>query len=482
MPGAVPHFGRTGRRPGPIGALRARLGPGWPLTVIFIGFPVWWLLGLGAIIFLLMTVPMALHLWRHRDRVVVPRGFGWWLFFLAWVMLGVGTLWADAPGAVLGGGAGRLFVFLWRMSWYLAATVVLLFIGNLSERDLPTRRVADLLALMFIFTTAGGLVGSFLPNLELTSPMELVLPNALAKNAFVYDWIHPKVASIETILGFEQARPQAPFGYANVWGSAYAFFLPFFIITWLIQGGRWRRVTGTLILAISLWPVVYSLNRGLWLSLGLMSAFVIGKILMSGNVRAVRRTLAALTVGALLFAASPLPGLIQARLDNPHSNNRRGLLAEQTVRSALTGSPIVGFGSTRDVQGNFASVAGGDRPGCRACGVPPMGTQGHIWLLVFATGVGGTVSFIAFFVVRFARHWRERSHYGIAGCAILLCFGQFLFTYDLVEIPLFTVMVSTALTWRARRTADAAPGGRPGSDAEATAAIALGPAAAEPAR
>lgn len=462
LPGARPHFGRSpSRLRMPLDNLRERLGPGWPILVVFGGFPLWWLLGLSTFLFLAACVPPAMYLWRNRERVVVPRGFGAWLLFLAWVMLGLGVLWAQAPGAVVDGGLGRLFVFLWRLSWYLAATVILLFIGNLSERELPTRRMAEVLGLMFVYTTAGGLVGSFLPTLELTSPMELLLPGRLAANPLVTDWIHPKVASIETILGYEQARPQAPFAYANVWGSAYAFFLPFFLITWLIKAGPLRRVSGALILAASLWPVVYSLNRGLWLSLGLMGLFVLAKILSSGNLAAVRRTVAALLAGGLLVAVSPLPGMIQDRLDNPHSNNRRGLLVEQTVRSALTGSPLVGFGSTRDVQGNFASVAGGDRPGCRACGVPPMGTQGHLWLLMFATGLGGTLSFLAFFVIRFARHWRERTLYGLTGCAILLSFGQFLFTYDLVEVPLFTVMAATGLMWRARRLEDGAKVGRP---------------------
>jgi hypothetical protein len=147
--------------------------------------------------------------------------------------------------------------------------------------------------------------------------------------------------------------------------------------------------------------------------------------------------------------------MIQARIANPHSNNRRTLLAEQSVRSALTGSPVVGFGSTRNVQGNLMSLSGGARPGCKACAAPPLGTQGHLWLLLFANGIIGTIAFGAFFVIRFARHWRERTAYGVAGCCVLLAFGLFLFIYDLVEVPLYTVMIAVALMWRARREARA---------------------------
>jgi len=426
--------------------------PGWPLVVVFVGFPVWWLLGLGMLIFLIMTVPMAVHLYKQRSRLLAPRGFGAWLVFLVWVVLGAGVLWANAPGAVPGGGLGRLLPFGWRLAWYIASTVALLYIANLSDEELPADRVGRLLGWMFIVTTGGGLLGTFAPHLQLTSPMEMLLST---HNTFLLDAIHPKTADVATILGYEQARPMAPFAYANTWGAAYAFFLPFFVITWIWRAEGGRRAAGILILLASLWPVVYSLDRGLWIAIGIIIGFAGLKIVARGGRRALRLVVAGLAVGTLVFMVSPLPTMIQERLQNPHSNNRRTLLAEQSVRSALTGSPVVGFGTTRNVQGNLTSLAGGDRPGCKACGAPPLGTQGHVWLLLFANGVIGTIAFGAFFVMRFARHWRERSAYGVAGCCVLLSGGLFLFIYDLVEVPLYTVMIAVALMWRARREADA---------------------------
>lgn len=434
---------RTRTRPTPW-----RPRPGWPLTVIFLGFPIWWLLGLGMFIFLIMSVPMAVHLYRRRSSLVAPGGFGAWLFFLVWVLLGVGVLWADAPGAVPGGGLSRLFSYGYRIAWYLASTVVLLYIANLREEELPADRIGRLLGYMFITTTAGGLLGTFAPHLQLTSPVELLLHT---HNTFLLDAITPKTAEVVNILGFQQSRPMAPFAYANTWGAAYVFFLPFFAITWLWHGDRRRRIIGTGILLASLWPVVYSLDRGVWIALALTGLFVGYKVLSRGGGRAVRLAFAGLVVGLIVFLVSPLPGLIQTRIDRPHSNNRRTLLAEQTVRSALTGSPIVGFGNTRQVQGSLSSVAGGDRPGCKACGVPPLGTQGHLWLLIFANGLVGTVVFTAFFAGRLVRHWRDRMAYGIAGCCVLLSLAVFVFVYDLVEVPLYTVMIAVALMWRARR-------------------------------
>ncbi|WP_018653348.1 hypothetical protein [Actinomadura flavalba] len=428
-----------------------RLRPGWPLTVALGGFPVWWLLGLANIMLVLTAVPMGLTLWRRRGRLVAPSGFGVWLVFLAWVVLGLLTLFADAPGAVPGGGASRYLVWGWRFAWYSAFTIVLLYIGNLSERELPSGRIGRLLGWMFVVTTFGGLLGSFFPGIQLTSLMEMLLPGGVRQIGFIRDIIHPKTAEISTILGFEQSRPMAPFAYANTWGSAYAFFLPYFVLTWIVRAKRTRRVFAILVLVASLWPVVYSLNRMLWVALGGMLVFGVVKLAQVGGPRVIARATVALAAGAVLIALSPLPGLVQDRLDNPHSNNRRTLLAEETTRSALAGSPLVGFGTTRDVQGDLGQVGGGNKPGCKACGSPPLGTQGHLWLLIFANGIVGTILFCAFFLRRFAAHWKDRGAYSLAGCSVLISCGLFLITYDLVEVPLYTVMIAVALMWRAKR-------------------------------
>ncbi|MFA1545205.1 hypothetical protein [Actinomadura chokoriensis] len=430
-----------------------RLRPGWPLSVALLGFPLWWILGLANVMLLLISVPMAMTLWRRRGTLVAPSGFGAWLFFLVWVVLGVLVLWADAPLAEPGGGFSRLLVYGYRLAWYLSFTIVLLYIGNMSERELPSGRIGRLLGYMFVVTTIGGLVGSFFPSVQLTSPVEMVLPHGLTSNSFVRDIVHPRVAEIESILGFAQSRPMAPFAYANTWGAAYAFFLPYFLLTWIVRARMRRRVFSLFILTASLWPVVYSLNRGLWAALGAIGLFGVLKLLQVGGPRVIAWTAGMAAVGALVVALSPLPGLVQDRLDNPHSNNRRTLLAEETTRSALMGSPLVGFGSTRNVQGDLGQVAGGARAGCKACESPPLGTQGHVWLLIFANGIVGTVAFCAFFAIRFLRHWRDRGAYSLAGCCVLISCTLFMITYDMVEVPLYTVMIAVALMWRARRDA-----------------------------
>ena len=72
------------------------LPPWWPLAVLVYGYPLWWLLGVTAVVPVLMALVMLRQLWRTTP-VILPRGTVFWLLFLVWVVLGVLTLWVDAP-------------------------------------------------------------------------------------------------------------------------------------------------------------------------------------------------------------------------------------------------------------------------------------------------------------------------------------------------------------------------------------------------
>jgi hypothetical protein len=365
------------------------------------------------------------------------------------MLAGVTMLWADAPGAEPGGGGpGRLLVFGYRAAMYIAATVTLLYVANADERDVPTRRVVRLLAFMFVVTTCGGLLGVVVPTLEFRSPMEMLLPRGIATNEFVSRLIHPAVADVQVILGYAEARPIAPFSYANSWGANFSLFLPFFLLAWLGRGAGWRRGVAPFVLVISLVPVVYSLNRGLWLALGVGGCYLALRLVQLGHLRAVTALVGTVVVGAIAFLASPLGAMALRRLESPHSNDRRGRLAEETVRSVLEGSPLLGFGSTRDVQGSFFSLAGGATPDCPACGVPPLGTQGQLWLVLFSQGLVGLALFLAFFARQLAAAWKDTSPLAIAVCCVLVFFGIELFVYDTYDAPMVTVMIALGLLAR----------------------------------
>jgi len=434
----------------------------WPLTVLMIGFPLWWILGLGAILPVLLAGPMAMQLLRRRP-VRVPAGFGWWLLFLLWVAASVLVLQVDAPGAVPGGDASRLIVYGYRLLWYLACSVVLLWVCNLDEDELPTRHILRLGGWMFVFTVLGGTLGVVAPRFEVTSLVEMVVPQHLRSNDLIGSIVHPAAANNSSFLGRDHYRPIAPFAFANSWGSNLAMFLPFFLLSWFGRSAGWRRRLAPFVLVLAAIPIVFSLNRGLWLSLGLGVLVVVVRLALSGRGIAVLGATICLVTAAVVFLASPLASLSTERLENPHSNDRRGELLSETVTNTLSASPIIGFGSTRDVQGNFASIAGGSTPDCPACGVPPFGTQGQLWLVVYSQGIVGTALFLAFFVTQWVRNLRVRSPVVAAGQCILLFFALQMFIYDTLGTPLYAIMIAIALMWRERQRIGERPLRPPGT-------------------
>ncbi|HEU4811929.1 MAG TPA: hypothetical protein VFT00_07290 [Nocardioides sp.] len=455
----MPQTAVLSRAPGSPDVVRVRARwrlPGhWPLTVLLAGFPLWWVLGLSSLMPLLMAVPMAVQLLRRRS-VSAPKGFGWWLLFLLWVILGAATLWADAPRAVPGGESARIIVFAYRLAWYLACTTVLLWITNIDRSVLRDRHVHRLLAWMFVVATAGGLLGLVAPYLEFRSALELLLPVRIRANAFVESLVHPEAADVQRFLGRAEARPKAPFAFTNTWGSSMSLTLVFFLAL-LPKLSRRHRIVAAAVLAVSALPIVYSLNRGLWGSLALGMAGITILQLARGHRGRFVALVAASVIGATLFLASPLGALYQERLDNQHSNDRRSQLLTATAESVTQGSPVTGFGSTRDVQGNFDSITGGATPTCPACGVPPLGTQGQLWLVLFSQGWPGLAFFLIFVVMALARSVRCRTTNETICTFVVAFFLLQLPIYDTLGMPLFIVMLAVGLAARERQLAVASP-------------------------
>lgn len=419
----------------------------WPLAVIVFGYPVWWLIGIASIVPMLMAIVMARQLWRFRP-ILLPRGFGFWALFVLWVALGVFTLWVNAPGAVPGGGPTRLVPFGYRLAWYLTVTIVLLWASNVSRKEVPFSKIASIFAWMFIIAAFGGLLGVIAPTLELRSLVEMALPQGIRSNSFVRSLVHPAVADIQNVLGRPEARPKAPFAFANTWGAVLALSLPFFLVAWIKNGSRWQRLLAPLIFVVAAVPTVYSLNRGLWGCLVIGVGFL--AVIQGWKGRPVH-LLGMLVVGTVAvgtLALSPLGTVIGERFENQHSNDRRGELLSKTVMAAATTSPVVGFGSTRDVQGSFASIAGGGTPACPACEVPPLGTQGHLWMVIFSQGLVGAMLFLLFFGSSLWGSIRCRTQAEIVATVVLLFFALQMFVYDTLGMPFLMIMAAIGLAWR----------------------------------
>lgn len=431
-----------------------RLSTGGPLLVLFYGFPLWWLLGFGDLAFLVAALPMGVHLWRIRHALTVPKGFAIWVVFLLLVLISVLALPARAPFAM---GPGNILTYGYRVAWYLSVTIVLLYVGNLGPRWTMSSRIPRAVAFMFIVTVAGGLLGMVAAEWRADSLLGALLPSGLVSNPFVHSLVSLEAADTSNILGYPQVRPKAPFPYANSWGASFSAFLPFFLLTWCRRSAGWRLWAAPFVLAAAAVVVVATLNRALWGALLVGAVYAAVQAIRLRGLRGFVVVYAAVLVGVVLVVGSGLASTVTDRLDNPHSNSRRSELAVKTVESVATGSPLVGFGNTRDVQGNFESIAGGASAECQACGVPPFGTQGLLWGVLFSQGFLGAISFLAFLLYRMSRHIRSRDPRTVVLLATPLFLLIQLPFYDSAGIPLFTTMIALALMWRSKVLERSAP-------------------------
>lgn len=432
----------------------ARLLPlpaGWPLTGLLLFYPLWWVLGLGVLIFPIAAVPMAVilvrrHLAGHRIRV--PPGFPLWLIFLTVVLLGLAALDTTPAGTVPASGLDRLAGAGFRVTGYLSLTVLLLYAGNLREDELPRRRLVALLAWLFVVTVAGGLLGTFAGHVALTSPVELLLPAELRGNSFVESLVRPYAAQVMDVGGGEVARPAAPWGYTNTWGNNVLLLIGWFVTAvWGVARSRPVRLAALALLAVAVVPVVGSLNRGLWIGLAVVAVWLAVRLAVRARFAALLAVAGAAALLAVALAASPLGGVVRQRLDQGHSDGIRAYLAQRAV-TGMTASPVIGFGSSRSTLGGRHSIAVGPTPDCPRCGGFTIGGTGQLWQLLYAHGALGTAAYLGFFCYGLWRFRRDHGPVGLAGSAALAASLVSALWYNALVTPLALVMLGYALLWR----------------------------------
>jgi predicted membrane-bound dolichyl-phosphate-mannose-protein mannosyltransferase len=81
--------------------------------------------------------------------------------------------------------------------------------------------------------------------------------------------------------------------------------------------------------------------------------------------------------------------------------------------------------------------------------VPPLGTQGQAWLVVFSQGLLGAVLFYGFFLRRLMAHALSRRTTVVFALPVVVFFLIETLIYDTLGSPLFTVMIAVGLMWRA---------------------------------
>jgi hypothetical protein len=424
--------------------------PAWPVTALLAGYPVWWAFGLADASVIVMAVPMVLRMcsWHRSGRKIsVPPAFGLWLLFMVCAAAGIATLGLSAPDTVVSAISNRLLSYADRSLTYGGLTVILLYAGNLTETELPRRRLAWLLGLVGIYATIGGLGGVLAPHFEFTSPLAYVLPHSVQDNTLVQASLYPGFSQVTDVLGVTEGRPKAPFDYTNTWGDCLTILLPWLLVAWWSYGRRRQRRLAILAVVIALVPLVYSLNRGVWVGVGLAVVYLGFRLAARGKIALLALLCAGLALGGVAIVATPLQGLITSRLQHQQSNAIRGSLSITAVVDA-NAAPLIGFGDTRHQQGSASSIAVGPTSDCEQCGQYAVGSNGQLYLLLVCTGWLGTILFLAFFAYLCWRYRRDKTPYGMAGVLVIGLSFVYMFAYVSVTAPLEFTMLAVALLWR----------------------------------
>jgi len=424
--------------------------PAWPVSSLLVGYPIWWALGIADFMWLILAVPMIARMvaWRTRGSrpIRVPPGFGLWLLFLVIMVAGIATITLVAPGTVPSMVSRRVLSYGNRTAGYLGITVLLLYAGNLTERELPRRALVWMLGLVAIFTVIGGVAGMILPHLQFSSPFLLLLPKSVQANAFVQASTHPALTQVQNVLGTPGGRPKAPYDYTNTWSDCLTILLPFLLV-WAWLGGRRRRLFALAVTVIAMGPLLYSLNRGAWIGVLLAVAYLAVRLAARGKVALLGGLIAGLALAALLVAFTPLNSVVSGRIQNGKSNDLRSHLDGLAIADGLA-SPIVGFGDTRQEQGSPSSIAVGPSVKCPTCGQLAVGSTGQLWLLLVTDGIAGAAFYLAFFGYGIWRYWRDPSPYGLAGVLVLLLSFWYMLSYDATGAPLGFTVLAYALLWK----------------------------------
>ncbi len=349
----------------------AWLPAGWPVLLVLYGFPALWILGLSKIAWILVAPIMVAHLWGRRT-VYAPRGTGLWALLLIWCVLSIFMVDSFLRGAV------------WSLRWgaYLAAGVCLVYGYNLDRGAFRSSRLIGGFAYLWMLIVAGGFAGLFFGDVTFPSALQAVLPASLAVEPYVLELVQPVVAQIHDFLGFPVGRPAAPFTFTNEWGSILALMSPF-LVAWASGGGAKRRIFATIVGLAAVAPIVHSLNRGLWLSLGAGMAYAAVVYALRGKAGPLIALGTASTLVAIILVVSPLGDLVGARLETGHSDSRRLDLYSQSIERVQE-SPLIGHGGTvRDPE---------------QLGRAPAGTHGQIWMLLVSYGIPAAALFVAFMI------------------------------------------------------------------------------------
>ena len=417
---------------------RSMVSSAWVLYLLFGGLILWWALGAGGYIQIIFGALLLVAV-IARGQVRAPEGMGLYLGFLFWVLL----------SAIRVSGFESWVAWTWRALLYVSAVVIFLYVFNARRDRLSSAAVIKVLALFWVMVVLGAFLGIAFPNLQFNSVTAQVLPKHFVANGFVKAMVVPKAAEGKPFYGTSIRRPVAPFPYTNQWGAAYVVSLPFAIGALGLLRSPLKRGLLFALLFLSIVPLIFSFDRGAWLSTGAMLIYAMIRIARAKGGKWARvakvMLVASILAGAILLLA-PLGDLILLRLNSGYSNENRAQLYTSSIHVVLS-SPFIGYGSPVDRSVVGLTGAGADKAS--------VGTHGQLWTILVSQGIPGLLLFLSWFVYslvqtgrRLPRGWGGDMYSRFwANVAIFAALSEVVY-YEWLPWGLFVVMAAIAVGWR----------------------------------
>ncbi|ASW54897.1 O-antigen ligase [Plantactinospora sp. KBS50] len=360
--------------------------PLWPLTAMCGLVPLWWATGAFFLIWPVFGVLM-LALLVRRGRVALPPGTAWWCAFLALALLSAIRL--EHGSSVFSSGL--------RYSFYVTALIACVYIYTAAGELAPWRRLLRPLCLFWLALIALGWIGVLMPRLSVTSPVEILLPNGIAQAPWINDMVHLHASEYSPRALEPTFRPAAPFPYTNNWGSTYALLVPCVLAYLLSVRTGALRIVLMVSLPLSVPPAFFTLNRGMFISLGAGMLVLAVRAARRGNLRVIASVVLVALLGWLATLVIPVNDLINERTSSSDTTvDRASLYAE--VLNKVADSPLLGYGAPVSVDTTTADA--------------PVGTQGQFWMVLFSHGIPAVICFVWWFVAVARPLARARSSAG----------------------------------------------------------------------
>jgi len=403
------------------------LFPGWIVFALFVLNPVFWLLGLGGFIWAAAAVPLVVWILLHPGARRPP-GTTLYVLYLVWAG---GTI-------IMLDKLTRVLVFGFRYFVYVSAIGLAVYVYN--ERRVTRETFVNWVATLWIWAIVGGYAALVFPRVRLNvTAASLLLPKALQSNEFVGNLVRPRLAQEQEISGLQLVRPATLWAFTNEWGANVGLLTPFFIAAFIYSNDRRRRRLGVIGLVLAAPVMILSVNRGLWLSVGLIFAAVAIRGALVGRTAPLKLFVGGAVVVTVLLVATPIGGVVSGRLSESSADTRAGIYQE-AWEGALQ-SPVLGQGGPRPSENPFS---------------PHVGSHGHLWFAMFSHGFVGLALYVTWLISAMYQASRYRDAVSLMLGSVVYVGALQIFFYSVFSGPLALILIAIGLLGRTPTTPTAA--------------------------